>query len=133
MLFSRILLGLTGLLFAGYGVYCVFDLDFVVRITGLAFRAPSAAVESRAMYVGLQTGLGLLFINAAVNPRMTAFGLVAMFFTLGGLAAGRALGIAMDGIDEYNRYLVVYESVSALLAAFAIWRERQGRTSPLFE
>ena len=133
MLFSRILLGLTGVAFAGYGVYCAFDLDFVVQLTGLAFRAPSAAVESRAMYGGLQTGLGLLFLNSAVNQKMTAYGLVAMFFTMGGLAAGRGFGVSIDGIDEYNQGALIYESASALLAAFAIWRERKARTSPLFE
>lgn len=133
MLFSRILLGLTGLAFAGYGVYCAFDLDMIVRLTGLAFRAPSAAVESRAMYGGLQTGLGLLFLNAAVNPRMTAFGLVAMFFTMGGLAAGRALGVSIDGIDEYNQGVLIYETASTGLAALAIWRERKAGSSPLFQ
>jgi hypothetical protein len=133
MLFSRILLGLTGVAFAGYGVYCAYDLDMIVRLTGLAFRAPSAAVESRAMYGGLQTGLGLLFMNSAVNPRMTAYGLVAMVFVLGGLAAGRAVGIATDGLDDYNQGALIYEGSSALLAAIAIWRERKARTSPLFE
>jgi len=133
MLFSRILLGLTGIAFAGYGLYCAYDLDMIVRLTGLAFRAPSAAVESRAMYGGLQTGLGLLFLNSAVNARMTAYGLVAMVFVMGGLATGRAFGISVDGIDDYNQGAVIYEGVSALLAAFAIWRERKVRNSPLFE
>jgi hypothetical protein len=133
MLFSRILLGLTGVAFAGYGVYCAYDLDMIMRLTGLAFRAPSAAVEARAMYGGLQTGLGLLFVNSAVNPRMTAYGLVAMVFVLGSLAVGRALGISLDGLDDYNQGAVIFEGTSALLAAVAIWRERKARTSPLFE
>jgi hypothetical protein len=133
MLFSRILLGLTGVAFAGYGLYCAYDLDMIVRLTGLAFRAPSAAVESRAMYGGLQTGLGLLFLNSAVNSRMTAYGLVAMVFVMGGLALGRAFGISTDGLDDYNQGAVIYEGTSALLAAVAIWRERKARNSPLFE
>jgi len=133
MLFSRILLGLTGLAFAGYGIYCAYDLDMIVRLTGLAFRMPSAAVESRAMYGGLQTGIGLLFLNSALNSRLTAYGLVAMLFVMGGLAVGRALGISIDGLDDYNQGAVIYEGTSALLAAVAIWRERRARTSPLFE
>jgi hypothetical protein len=132
MLFSRIILGLTGAAFAGYGIYCAFDLDMIVQLTGLAFRTPSAAVESRAMYGGLQTGLGLLFLNSAVNSRMTPYGLVAMFFVLGGLALGRAFGISQDGIDPYNQGAVIYEAGSALLAAFALWRERKASDSPLF-
>jgi hypothetical protein len=133
MLFSRILLGLTGVAFAGYGVYCAYDLDMIVRLTGIAFRAPSAAVESRAMYGGLQTGLGLLFLNSAVNPRMTAYGLVAMVFVMGGLAVGRAIGISTDGIDDYNQGALIYEATSAVLAGVAIWLERKARNSPLFE
>lgn len=133
MLFSRILLGLTGLAFAGYGIYCAYDLDMIVRLTGLAFRMPSAAVESLAMYGGLQTGIGLLFLNSALNPRLTAYGLVAMLFVMGSLAVGRALGISIDGLDDYNQGALVFEGTSALLAAVAIWLERRARTSPLFE
>jgi hypothetical protein len=133
MVFSRIVLGITGLAFASYGVYCALDLDFVVRITGIAFRSPTGAVEARAMYGGLQTGLGLLFINAAVNRRLTAYGLVAMIFVLGGLALGRALGLSLERIDEYNTWALVYESVSTLLAAFALWRERRVGSAALFD
>jgi hypothetical protein len=133
MLFSRILLGITGLAFAGYGLFCAYDLNIVLRTTGLAFLEPSAAVESRAMYGGLQTGLGLLWLNSAVNKRMTPYGLVAMVFVVGCLALGRALGIWNDGIDDYNRGALIFESASAVLAAIALWRERASRTSPLFE
>ena len=132
MLFSRIILGLTGLAFAGYGVYCAIDLDVVIELTGVVFRSATPAVEARAMYGGLQTGLGLLFFNAAVNRRLTAYGLVAMVFVLGGLALGRALGMYLDEIDEYNTGAFIYESSSAVLAAVALWRERRASDSPLF-
>jgi hypothetical protein len=132
MVFSRILLGITGLAFAGYGVYCAMDLDFVMQTTGVAFRKSTAAVEARAMYGGLQTGLGLLWINAVVNQRLTAYGLVAMIFVLGGLALGRALGMSLDTADPYNTWAFAYESVSALLAGVALWRERRNSSSPLF-
>jgi hypothetical protein len=132
MLFSRIILGLTGLAFAGYGVYCAIDLDVVIELTGVVFRSATPAVEARAMYGGLQTGLGLLFFNAAVNRRLTAYGLVAMIFVLGGLALGRALGMYLDEIDEYNTGAFIYESSSAVLAAVALWRERRASDSPLF-
>ena len=132
MTFSRILLGFTGLAFAGYGVYCALDLDVVMRTTTIAFRTSAGAVEARAMYGGLQTGLGLVFINAAVNSRLTAYGLVVMVFTLGGLALGRTLGITIDRIDDYNAGALAYESVSALLACFALWRERRTSTAALF-
>ena len=132
MLFSRIILGFTGVAFAGYGVYCAIDLDLMLETTGSVFRTPAAAVEARAMYGGLQTGLGLVFINAAVNWRLTAYGLVVMFFVMGGLALGRALGIWLDEGDEYNNAALIFEATSAVLAAFALWRERRGSESPLF-
>jgi hypothetical protein len=84
------------------------------------------------MYGGLQTGLGLLFLTAAVDTRLAPYGLVAMIFVLGGLALGRCLGMALDGVDEYNRGAFLYESTSALLAAVALWRERGASDSPLF-
>lgn len=132
MLFSRIILGLTGLAFAGYGVYCAIDLDVVVELTGVVFRSSTPAVEARAMYGGLQTGLGLLFFNAAVNRRLTVYGLVVMVFVLGGLAIGRALGMYLDDVDDYNTGAFIYESFSAVLAAFALWRERRVSDSLLF-
>ena len=132
MLFSRIILGFTGLAFAGYGVYCAIDLDMVIELTGVVFPSSTPAVEARAMYGGLQTGLGLLFLSAAINQRFTAYGLVAMVFVLGGVALGRALGIYLDGVDEYNMGAVIYESSSTVLAAVALWRERRASDASLF-
>ena len=132
MLFSRIILGFTGLAFAGYGVYCAIDLDVVIELTGVVFPSTTPAVEARAMYGGLQTGLGLLFLSAAINQRFTAYGLVAMVFVLGGVALGRALGLHLDGADEYNTGAVIYESSSTVLAAVALWRERRVSDAPLF-
>jgi len=67
-----------------------------------------------------------------VNKRLTVYGLVAMIFVMGGLALGRALGIYLEGSDEYNTGAIGFESVSALLAAVALWRERKTSSSPLF-
>lgn len=132
MMFSRILLGFTGLAFALYGLYCSYDLDIVIQTTGVLFRIPAAAVEARAMYGGLQTGLGLLFLLTAVNTRATAFGLLAMVLVLGCLALGRGVGIWANGSDPYNQGAILYESLSAVLALVALWRERRLGDSKLF-
>ena len=124
MTFSKIVLGFTGIAFTGYGAYCALDPDVVARYSGLAFPTPGAVVEVRAMYGGLQTGLGLLLLYTATRPALHVHGLVMMLFALGGLALCRAFGLALAGVDEYNAGAVVYESVSALLAFLALRRER---------
>lgn len=120
MMFARIWLGLNGLVFAVYGLVCVFAPSVPAGYAGLELPTASARTEVSAMYGGLQAGIGVLLAWSASAPQRVAAGLRIMALLLGSLAVGRAVGIAVDGVTEYNLGAIVYEATAAGLALFAM-------------
>lgn len=128
MLLARIYLALSGLLLAGYGVYCLINPMVLGDLTGLVIATPTALIEIRAMYGGLELALGVYFIFSAILPETTRQGLFCLFLCLGSLAIARAAGLFADGGDNgYNAGALVYESVSAVLALVALLLLRSGQ------
>ena len=113
-------LGLNGVVFLGYGVVCLFTPSMPADYAGIALSTSSGETEIRAMYGGLQAALGAFLIFCAVSTSRQAEGLRTMAFLMGGLALGRAFGLLLDGLSPYNVYALVYESVAALVALWAL-------------
>lgn len=118
----RLYLALNGLFLAGYGIYCLINPALLGELTGLVIATPAALTEIRAMYGGLELGLGAFFLLSAVLPETTRQGLFCMLLCFGGLALSRAAGLLMDGAtaDGYNTGAVAYEGISAVLALIAL-------------
>ena len=117
----RLYLALSGLFLAGYGIYCLIDPGLLGRLTGLVIATPAAMTEIRAMYGGLELGLGLFFLISAVLPQTTRQGLFCMLLCLGGLGLSRGAGLLFDGAgDGYNIGALIYELGSAVLALAAL-------------
>ena len=125
MTFSKVLLGVTGVLFAAYGLWCAVDPGVVAGYSGLAYPTAGAETEARAMYGGLQTGLGLFLLYAAGNPSARIPALLLTLLGVGSLAICRGIGLAVGGADAYNVGAVIYEALTAALAAVAYRREQQ--------
>ena len=89
----------------------------------------SAANEVVAMYGGLQFGIGVLFLRAAMRPTLISSGLLAMALLLGSLATARAFGLLVHGTSPYNLGAFFYESISAVLAVVAWQRLRAEDTA----
>lgn len=122
MRFTRLYLALSGLFLAGYGVYCLIYPARVGDITGLIMSSPAALTEIRAMYGGLELGLGLFFLLTAVLPETARQGLFCMLLCFGGLALSRGAGALLDGTlsDPYNGGALAYETISAVVALIAL-------------
>jgi len=123
--FSKIVLGFTGVVFAGYGLWCAVDPGVVAATSGLAYPTPGAEVEARAMYGGLQAGFGAFLLVGAIRLALRLPALVALLLVVGGLATFRAVGLALAGPDDYNIGAVLYETTTTLLAAVAWAREQR--------
>ena len=109
--FRIAVLALAGLGFLGFGLWFL-----VITATG----AP-AATEFRAFYGGLEVGLGLLMLVAAAKPEWRSAGLWLVIATNGGIAAGRLLGVALDGVwVPFFTYALVWEVGFAVLAAVGL-------------
>ena len=125
MTFSKILLGFTGIVFAGYGVWCAVDPGVVAGYSGLSYPTRSAVVEARAMYGGVQLGFGAFLLYGAMRSSARVHTLVATLLVVGGLASCRAIGLALAGPDDYNVAAVLYETTTTLLFAVAWAREQR--------
>ncbi len=120
MLLARILLWANGASFLLYGLACLVSPLLVAGYAGMELPGASAMTEVAAMYGGLQAGIGALFIYHALGDERLQSGLMLMFVLLGSLALARTLGLLIYGPSPYNLGATAYESLSALLALFAM-------------
>ncbi len=115
----RVFLILSGLLWLPYGVYCFFVPTMLNLAAGLSFAGPTGATEVRAMYGGLQIGIGLLcFLGVARDDwRQTA--LRALLVLVSGLFLTRVAGLAIDGsLSAYTTSALVFEGLTVAAAAY---------------
>jgi hypothetical protein len=127
---TRLFLGFTGLLFAGYGLVCLAAPETVANLTGLQLSTGTASVEVRAMYGGLQTAVGLLALLAVARESLRTPILLCIAVIFFGLVSGRLVGIAIDpDPGSYNFFAAGYEAASAAVA-FALLPRRAAASSP---
>ncbi len=120
MKLARIVLGFTGVAFAGYGLACLLSPSLPADYAGFELHGPSGATEIAAMYGGLQLAVGILCLRAAANPANVMLGLTVVVTLVGGLAVGRAFGLMMYGPSDYNLAALAYEVLTAVLCVVAI-------------
>ena len=127
MLFARILLAVTGLVFFVHGLVCFIHPATIGMESGLAMPTPSSVIEVRAEYGGLPIALGLFFLAAALQKIEVRTGLIVMLTALTGYATARIIALAIMGaIDPYNTAAIAYELPTALLAVWALKRGQTG-------
>ena len=114
---AQFFLILIGLAFAGYGIYCLINPNLLNEVTGMILSDPTALIEVRAMYGGLQLTAGLYLIYCALNTAHVPQALVLCIFMFAGLSGARAVGLTLDGGDNgYNVSAAIFEAVSGLIA-----------------
>lgn len=119
-MFGKIILLLTGGIFAAYGIACIIDPSLPAEYMGVELGAAGGTVEFMAMYGGLQTAMGLLFLYTGLHAERNLAGLKVMALLLGGLGLTRLCGLILHGQDSYNMGAVVYEITSMVLALVAL-------------
>jgi hypothetical protein len=120
---ARIFLGLSALVWLPYGIYCFLVPTSLAEAAGVAFTSPTGSTELRAMYGGLQAGIGLLAGLGAVRDSLRRPALVALAFLTGGLVTTRLLGATLDGgFSSYTNSAVVFELTSVVVATWLLSR-----------
>ena len=107
----------------GYGAAGVwfFAAPEAVGPLGLQLQGASGPAEIRAMYGGLQLGLGLYFLVALRRPSWERPALQVALFTVAGLGLGRAAGVLMSrAFTPLLLGLVALEFAGAILCALAL-------------
>lgn len=112
---NQLFLLVTGVSFVLIGLNTFHDPLAAMAPVELAINTVSAMNELRANYGGLQIGLGLLLLAGVFRAALTRPALLAQALIVGGLACGRLISIALDGLpNNFIQSLVVLESVIAL-------------------
>jgi len=122
MLLGKTVLWISALLFIGYGLTSLFSPEIPAGFAGLEIANGDAFAEIGAMYGGLQTGIGLLCLLAALRPTHYTSGLMILAIGVGMLAAARLYSslIAPEPIGAYTIGALCYELGTAVLAGVAL-------------
>jgi len=111
-----------------YGLFSTFQPTYLGEWAGVVGATPTGLTEIRAMYGGLEAGIGAICLLAVMRPEHTRTALITLFFLTGGLAIARLLGFLIDGSYSDSGYTygaLMFESVNTLLAALLLRRQDQ--------
>ena len=123
---SRIALITAASGFAGFGIACLLRPQSMLNRVDVRARSPRGTTELRAMYGGLELGLGAFFAAAAAKPEWSRPALLAQTLGLGALAASRLAGILSDHPrGRLMKLLFAAEASAAVLGASALAMRRE--------
>ena len=103
---ARFLVWATGLFFLAYGLaFALSPLGMLVLVTGDYPEATSGVIDVRATYGGLSVAVGITMIAMGWRRETLRHGLAFTALVLLSMAAGRILGIVLDGDANVIMYL----------------------------
>lgn len=114
---TRIFLGLSVLVWLGYGAYCFLFPETLTKAAGLVASTPTGLTELRAMYGGLQMGLGVIALLALLREDLVRPALFALATVSIGLFSTRLVGAVIDsGFSEYTNGALGFEFIASAVA-----------------
>lgn len=127
----RFLLWLNCALFLAFGLgFMVLPEPLAELVTGAAPETASAVTDMRATYGGLALGLAVVFGLCARNPDYLRLGMHGVLAVMLALAAGRLLGMAVDGAPNVFMFVLLAAEVGmAALVVFALRQQGDTRST----
>jgi hypothetical protein len=120
--FPVVLLILAGAGFLGFGLWLIVDPAGGLATVGIAASNPAGLIELRALYGGLELGLGIFLLLCAARPDWRRPGLWAVLLGNGGIGLVRLVGIALTGVfTPFFAAALVWELGFSGLAAWLLW------------
>lgn len=100
---ARVFLGLMGLMWAAYGVWCFINPGFLQESVGVAGIAGTPGlVDIQATYGGFQSAVGVLLIAGALRPENTRSVLVTYGVLCAGIGSARLVAALLA--SEWSSY-----------------------------
>jgi len=128
---ERIFLALSALVWLPYGVFCFFQPGYLVQAAGVSASTVTGTLELRAMYGGLQAGIGALALVGSIRASVRRPALVALAFLCGGLGTSRLMGaVAAGELSSYTTMALVFEWASAGIAVWLLSRATVSTSAP---
>jgi hypothetical protein len=116
---------LNGVIFVLLGLGFLFDPMGMAATISLEPTSAAGMAELRAVYGGLELGLGGFFLLALRWERLQESALWLLLIAYGGISVGRMGGVLLDQPSDSMTYqLLAIEIVGAALAGAALWRRR---------
>ena len=120
---ARIFLGLSALIWIGFGLYGFFQPGFFADAAGVSFTTPTGATDMRATYGGLTTAIGAIALAGVSRPAFTRQALVVLAAVGAGLGGARLLGVALDGdLTTWTVQALVFELATVALGVWLLRR-----------
>lgn len=114
----RLFLGISVLAWAGYGTYCFIDPVSLAVQAGVTAGSTTGTIELRAMYGGVQIGIGVLALLALLRPALQPGVLLTLAVITGSLFSARLMAVLIT--TDFSAYTVgalVFECVYTVIAA----------------
>lgn len=121
-----VVITLAGLGFVAFGILFLCWPDMLMPGLGIHAVAPESQVEIRAMYGGLELGLGILLLNCFA-PERQHFGVLLGFASYAGLGFARAISMLVLGASTpFLWFALIWEATIAGLALLALTSKTKG-------
>ncbi len=115
---AQLFLMLAALLFAGFGLASLFQPERIAGMVGIQPSTTAGRSEIRAVYGGLELGLGAFLVYCALDAQRLELGLLLVVLTYGAAAVGRMIGIALDRpVEAVTRRILVAEVAFAIVGS----------------
>ena len=124
---SKVILGLVGVAFSGYGILVLFSPDLIAEYIGYSLVGPDSRIELLAMYGGLELGFGLFCVAGVLKQSLTRPALLSIIFIVGGLAITRTVAFLVSNteVTEYTHGALVFEIILTSLALIAYLKHNE--------
>ena len=127
-LLSALVIWGSALFFVGYGLgFVLFPAPLAGWITGSTPAGASALMDMRATYGGMTVAVGVLFGWLGHAEERRGLALMAIAVVLLAMAAGRGLGMLLDGAG--NVFMWLYLAGELLFGGLALWLAKRSPES----
>ena len=133
---SRLFLVLVATLYGSLAAWCSIDPAGTSKVVGFSRQRGAGQSEFLTVYGGLEAGMALMFMAAALWERLRFSGLLNCFLIHVCLVLFRSGGFLLYEVEQaMTRQLAVGEWVLAICTAVLLWREcrSRGRASVVTE
>lgn len=125
-IFPLVVLVLGAIGFALFGVKWLVNPTGMATPLGIILTNGDATSDARAVYGGMELGLGLFLAYSAIAPARRTQGLAAAAITLAGLGLSRSIGILAAGAVTSGTYaLLATDLIGTTLCATAFLVSRK--------
>lgn len=120
---TRISLAITAAGFTGFGIAALIAPKWMLKKVDIRPRSNTGTVELRAMYGGMELGLGAFFGYCMTKDDFAKPALMAQIGSIGGLAAARVAGMIASPPRKIMYPVAAAEIAATAIAAVALKKE----------